>query len=94
MGIHGKKRIMSRMKWKMYLSKNTMYYEILVTIQSHADLYKTGCGGLPTKTVFINLYGEKPYMSKRKAACSDFANVDLNSYQFYKNGRCYYGCII
>ena len=40
------------MKWKMYLSKNTMYYEILVAIQSHADLYKTGCGGLPTKDCF------------------------------------------
>ena len=25
---YGKKRIMSRMKWKMYLFKNTMYYVI------------------------------------------------------------------
>ena len=41
---------------------------------------KQAVGACPLKTVFINLYGEKPYMSKRKAACSNFANVALNSY--------------
>ena len=29
MGILGKKRMMSRIKWKMYLSENTMYCAIL-----------------------------------------------------------------
>lgn len=33
------------------------------------------------KAVFINLYGEKLFMSKNQAACSDFANVTLNSYE-------------
>ena len=52
----------------------------MVTIQSHADLYKIGCSSLLDKDYFYKSIWREAIMSKRKASKGRFCEWALNSY--------------
>ena len=59
-------------------------------IQSHAHAREYGTHACMKAHILEHVYGEKPYMSKRKPRRGDFANVALNHQDIQKHKNTIY----